>query len=184
MPKEKLTLSVDKEVVQKAKSLGLNISDLTELALKGFTVSDKEADRDSLYRSYENLFAAIKPLLEEYGAWVQIASEELYDNNTGEYMDTQNISLCPDGAFSDDLFENRFSEIRKIPVHILHPPQRILTNLVEALAKSIQGRKERLRELEMAKRIVDAIATTLQSRSQPRRKRRAKRLNPWRQRVT
>jgi len=42
MPKEKLTLSVDGEVVQKAKGLGLNLSEITEVALRGFSFSAKD----------------------------------------------------------------------------------------------------------------------------------------------
>jgi len=48
MPKEKLTLSVDKETVEKAKKLGINISEITEKVLRGFTFSAKEAEASAM----------------------------------------------------------------------------------------------------------------------------------------
>lgn len=184
MPKEKLTLSVDKEVVEKAKKLGLNISDLTELALKGATFSAKEADTDTLYKLYEELFAVMKPLLQRYGAFVKIGSEELYDDETGQYIETQNFHLGSDGRFGDDFTDSRFADIRKVPINILDTPSEILSNLLKALADSVPKREAIARDLQVAKRIVEAIATTLESSPRPRAKSRSKRPVSSKSRVT
>lgn len=175
MPKEKLTLSVDREVVNKAKSLGLNISDITELALKGFTFSSKEADRSSLYESYGKLFAAMKPLLKEYGVSVRIASEDVIDEQTGNPMANVNIYLCSDGTFFEDLSDTTFSDIRKIGVDTFCTTTQILSNLVKALAESVPKRREALRELAMAERIVGAIAATLRNGAETKIKSRIRR---------
>lgn len=163
MPKEKLTLSVDRDVVEKAKSLGINISDLTELALRGFSFSAKEADKSALYKSYEELFSAMKTILDQYSASVKIASMAITDEKTGDFLEYDDISLCSDGTFYSNTFEATFTDIMKIPPYEFCTPREILSNLVDALAKSVAQRKETIRELEMAKRIVSAIASTMQS---------------------
>lgn len=163
MPKEKLTLSVDKDVVEKAKKLGLNISELTELALRGFSFSAKEADDAALYKSYQELFAAMKPLLQRYNASVTIGLEEFIDEKTGEPDFYEEISLLPNGTFYAMSQEAHFTDITKISPDELVDPMQILKNLLDALAKSREKRKEAIKELEMAKRMVNAIATSLQS---------------------
>jgi len=169
MPKEKLTLSVDSEVVEKAKSLGLNISEITEVALRGFSFSAKEADPNALYGSYKALSDAMKPLLSTYDASVKIASEEITDEKTGNSLGLEDsIFLCSDGTLYSDTFETTFTDIAKIPTYAFCTPKEILSNLVDALAKSVAHRKETIKELEMARRIVDAIASTMQEDTGPK----------------
>jgi hypothetical protein len=163
MPKEKLTLSVDKDVVEKAKKLDLNISELTELALRGFSFSARETNEDVLYESYQNLFSAMKPLLQRYDASVIIGLEEFVDPKTGEPDFYEEICLLPNGNFYAMSQEAHFTDITKISPHDFVDPMQILKNLLDALAKSREKRKETIRELEMAKRMVNAIETTLQS---------------------
>ena len=52
--KQKLTLSVDKEAVEKAKKLGINISEITERVLMGYTSAEKP--EGSLHEAYNQLF--------------------------------------------------------------------------------------------------------------------------------
>jgi len=163
MPKEKLTLSVDREVVEKAKALGLNISEITEVALRGFSFSAKEANSNALYESYNALFDAMKPVLSMYGTSVKIASQEITDEKTGGFLGLEDILLCSDGTFYTDIFEATFTDIKKIPTYAFCTPREILSNLVDSLAESAARRKETIKELEMAKRIVNAIASTMQS---------------------
>jgi len=177
-------LSVDREVVEKAKKLGLNISEVTELALRGFSFSAKEADRSALYKSHQDLFAAMKPLLERYGTSVKIASQEITDEKTGNFMENESILLCPDGTFYADIFEATFTDITKIPTYAFCTPKEMLSNLVDSLAKSVDWRKETIKELEMARRIVNAIASTMQSREEPKTEGRKRRHGSSKSRVT
>src|SRR5512136_2085665 len=71
VPKEKLTLSVDKQVVHKAKELGINISEITERVLTGYTAAEKP--NGDLYGAYMQLFDSIRPLLKEFDCSVKIA---------------------------------------------------------------------------------------------------------------
>src|SRR2546428_5930576 len=91
--KSKLTLSVDTETVDKAKKLGINISEITETVLKTFTQS-KDESRYDIQSGYERLFAAMMPLLKEYKtAMIVGASREFPDD------DPEQLSLGGYGFF-------------------------------------------------------------------------------------
>ncbi len=60
--KKKLTLSIDSEVIEKAKELGLNLSEITEKALKISSLSpndDKIATPDKLREVYVDVLNKI-----------------------------------------------------------------------------------------------------------------------------
>lgn len=175
MPKEKLTLSVEKEVVEKAKLLGLNISEITEVALRGFSFSAKDVEPSALYESYKALFDTMKPLLRMYDASFRIASYELTDEKTGNFFADEEILICPDGTFYSNTFEAEFTDIAKIPTYAFSTPKEILSNLVDALVRSTARRKETMKELEMARRIVGAITGTMQSDKSPKPRSRKRR---------
>ncbi len=187
MPKEKLTLTVDSEVLEKAKALRLNISELTEKALKSFAYSPKEADRATLYRSYEALFASMKPLLEKFGTSVKVASYRDVDLKTGSIYGDVETFMNRDGSFwtwAYDEVHDEFSDITKIPIYQLNTPKEILSNLFDALVKATERDKETLRELEIVRRITDAATATMLSRETPKSKRGHKRRAQSRSRVT
>jgi hypothetical protein len=165
MPKEKLTLSVDSEVVKKAKSLGLNISDLTELALRGYTSYAKKSDSSAFYKAYKDLFEAMKPLLQQYDTSVRIATL-LAPDDTGETYDiVEDYLLSSNGAFFAETAGVHFGEITNIPTETFLPPKEILSNLIDSLATAKARRKETIKELGLVKRIVDVIASTMQGQT-------------------
>jgi len=103
----------------------------------------------------------VKPLLSTYGASVKIASQEVTDEKTGDLLGDDDILLCSDGTFYSSTFEATFANTKSIPTYAFCTPKEILSNLVEALAESVARRKETIKELEMARRIVNAIASTM-----------------------
>jgi hypothetical protein len=165
MGKEKLTLSVDKEVIEKAKELGINISEITESILKGYTSAEKP--NGDIYDAYRQLFSAITPLLKEFGCEVKIAEgvetfvSQSDQGEDEEYEVPFNIFLQSDGSFYQDEFEAYFRDIKRIDRRDFLAPEKILSNLVDALARSHEARKDRMQQIMMAKRIVDAMSGTL-----------------------
>jgi len=165
MVKEKLTLSVDKEVVKKAKSLGVNISDITEKVLRGYTSAEKP--NGSLHDAYRQLFDSILLLLKEFDCNVKIAGcvdTVVSMDSQGKQYETEmpiDIFLESDGSFYIDQFDEHFTDIKKIVPRDFLTPERILSNLVDALASGEEARKEKMKEILMAKRIIDAISETL-----------------------
>jgi len=168
--KEKLTLSVDKKVIEKAKKLGINISEITEKVLKGYTSAKKP--NGSLYDGYTQLFDSITPLLREFGVDIKIAEsiQVVRDGKGAEWEEPDHIFLEPDGSFYSDPFGAHFKDIQKIDVRSFLSPAKIISNLVNALAKSEGARKEKLQEILMAKRIIDAMSETLTAKRLPKTK--------------
>lgn len=153
--KKKLTLTVDEKVIERAKDLGINISEVTESVLRGFAFKPSGEDREEEYRKYVELFASMRPLLEQYGAWV----------NVGEYDKGVDLNLTADGRIFMPEFEDYLDNIHSIELWHLYSPKKILANFVSALTDAKERRKEKLGELEMAKRIVEAITESMRSSS-------------------
>jgi hypothetical protein len=161
MPKEKLTLSVDKEVIEKAKNLEINISEITEQVLKGYTSAKPEG---SLHDAYKQLFDSILPLLKEFECRVKIAESFVEVEENQSYLQDETF-LMANGRFfiktymqPDDYY---IADITKIPHEEFLSPDKILSNLVNELAKSQEERKEKMEEIMMAKRIIEAMSETL-----------------------
>jgi hypothetical protein len=81
--------------------------------------------------------------------------------------------LTPYGTFFIKDFtqsENYYiSDIKRIPAEEFLTPEKILSNLVNEMAKGQEKRKEKMDEILMAKRIVDAMSETLLNK-QPTKK--------------
>jgi hypothetical protein len=162
MPKEKLTLSVDRDVVDKAKNLGINISEITERVLKGYTSAEKP--EGSIYDAYKDLFDSILPLLKEFDCKVKVAESWFEVDDNERYLEDESY-LTQYGTFfirahtaPEDYFVH---DITKINPDEFLSPEKILSNLVNELAKGQEKRKEKMDEILMAKRIIDAMSETL-----------------------
>jgi len=164
--KRKLTLSVDEKVVDKAKELGLNLSEVTESVLRGFAFAPDRTEKEALYAKYKELCDSMRPLLKEYDASVTVAEVTLYDDKQSP-MGTSTISLLPDGTFWIEEFEQSLDDIHRIETYDFLEPKAILSNFVGAIADARARRKERLEELEMAKRIIAVIDES--TRKRPRK---------------
>jgi len=159
--KQKLTLSVNKDVVEKAKEMGINISEITEDVLRGFAFTPTDLDDEELYSQYKSLFSVMLPIMKKYDFMVPIAEDPIIDKKTGEYVWMFTIYLTTHSLFWIEEMENSFSDIKKIPISSLLAPTQILTKFIEGLTKTVDVRKEHLKELEMAKQIIQAIAGTV-----------------------
>ena len=161
--KVKLTLSVDKEVVQAAKKLGLNLSDITENILRGFSFSPRRTDKGELLEKYRNLFATMKPLLHEFGISVAVGEDYVfYEDEKGhsEPIDFE-IRLLSNGVLFIDELDHMVNDVSEIDINALHNPKRILEDLILELSKGANNRKEKIREIEMARRIIAAMSNSL-----------------------
>jgi len=167
MPKEKLTLSVDKEVVEKAKKLGINISEITEKVLKGYTSAERPVG--SIHDAYKDLFDSIQQLLKEFDCNVKVAESWFeVEGNEGEvqrvaleeesYLTGSGSFLIKSNVGQDDYY---IHDIKRIHPEEFLAPEDILSNLVNELAKSQEKRKEKMDEILMAKRIIDAMSESL-----------------------
>jgi post-segregation antitoxin (ccd killing protein) len=163
LPKQKLTLDIiNKNVIQRAKAAGINVSAVTEYLLNAIThkSNDNGNTRDDLVRVYEVLFSNAWSLLAKYDHMGG------YDIDVGEYgydvekrlkkvicFDTlMGLSIC---------YEDHGNPIEAdIPVdrvlNVLYEPIKIIENIIISLTYAAETNKEKLAELKSALQLVKA----------------------------
>jgi hypothetical protein len=161
--KSKLTLSVDKEIVSKAKNLGLNLSEITENVLRSFTFTPNSMDKESLYGGYRSLFDTMLPLLKDYDESVLVAKWTEIDVE-GKNLFEFEWYLTQDGTFWNLDFEKEVKDIKSIPSYGFLEPIKILSNFISALSSAKEKRKEKLEQIELAKKILEAIISSVSER--------------------
>lgn len=175
MPKEKLTLSVDEDVVRKAKEFGINISEITESVLRGFTASRNEADAPQIRTAYDSLFKAMMPVMERFDVSVEVGSE--YDpEGDGQSI----LNLTPDNRlywWHDPSDTATYTSLDKVRLWALHDPAKIVSNWLARLKEAKAQGAERLRTVQLYQGIVEAMAKNLAT---PQPSKKSKALKPSR----
>ncbi len=155
--KRKLTLTVDAGTIEKAKRLGLNISEVTEGVLRNFTFDPKEETRSAMRKRYQTLFQTMLPMLKEYEASVRVAT--VYDKPTPRSPggNPHDVDLQDDGTFwiGDAEVLVTFDDLRD--AHFWNPDE-ILKGFIDSLERAKEKRRERVEDLELVRRIVEAIS--------------------------
>ena len=156
--KKNLMLTVDENVVEKAKALGINISDVTEGILRGFVFKPTQSDRETEYQYYEELFKVMVPLLQEYSTSVKVGVE--YPEPDAEHQVTYEYYLGQDGKLWVTEWDTHCA-IRDAPIWVYLEPKQILSNFIDALYMAREKRKDRLKELEVVRRMVEAMTGSI-----------------------
>jgi hypothetical protein len=169
LSKEKVTFSIDKNVIQKARKLDVNLSHITETVLKSFAYSTEGATKEKVYEAYTVLFDILAPLLAEYDATVTVG---IIREPTNDPALETTIVLYPDRRLQMEDMYGEYSSIvqdlKSISLLDLLSPMKILENLLDSLYRASELQKKRLEELEMARRIILAIQPSiLKSKNQP-----------------
>lgn len=164
MGKEKINLSINGEIIKKARNQHINISRFLERMLRVYT-SAKKPEGD-IYETYNQLFESVLPLLKEFDCRIKVAkgvdpSSFEDKGNIIYYERPVSIYLMPDGSIYFDEDDRYFEDIREIHKKHFLRPKKILTNLVNALSKSKEVRDNQLNEILMAKDIVEAMSKRL-----------------------
>jgi hypothetical protein len=184
--KQKLTLSVNKEAVERAKKLGLNISEITENILKTFTYEPTSLEDSQILEKYKEIFGIMLPLLRKFNTSVKVGEDVIYekaaeDTKGKSYplildieLDPKGYLYYPDFADPDDpesgiichIKELNLEKLKKYEIEYIpfDPPQKILSNFVESLSIAAEEQKKRVTELEMVKRIIEAITLSFPSK--------------------
>ncbi len=167
--KQKLTLSVDAESVEKAKALGINISDLTEQVLRSFTLRPEDTREDALKEQRELLFKEMTPLLKGLSADVRVGS--IYDPGAGSPDDESDVVLTGDGKVmvvreeqDEDGSYSYYTDPSEVggllgpPSRVSFlPPDKIVRNFMEAVEAAKSKRKEEIASFALARKIVEAV---------------------------
>jgi hypothetical protein len=164
LPKQKLTFDIiNKNVIQRAKAAGINVSAVTEYLLKAITHQPNYGNaRDDLVRVYGVLFSKAWSLLAKYD---QMGG---YDIDVGEYgYDAEKRLkkvICFDTLMGLSIsYEDHGNPIEAdIPVdrvlNVLYEPMKIIENIIISITYAAETNKEKLAELKSALQLVKTLA--------------------------
>jgi hypothetical protein len=150
--KQKLTLAINSDVIEQAKSAGINISSMTERLLQSYVIDRETSTKDDVVRAYEYFFDTLKTILQKYDAIVQVG--ENVRDNSADYK----VFLDANGLY---LMEN--AQARKIPIPIkevlnyLYAPHHIIERLIFVALDSAESNKKKIIELNLALRLLNVI---------------------------
>lgn len=154
--KQKLTLSVDRELVEKAKTLGVNISDIAETALRHIseTQPGKIVTKEQVNAGYKKLFDAMLPYLKKFDTYIHVGDlEDVIEGDGGmQFFKWSIILTCGGELWSTDL-----EKVVKLENISFSPPNKILSQFIDTLIEASEKNKEKLKELEIARRFIEAL---------------------------
>jgi hypothetical protein len=156
--KQKLTLSVDREAVSKAKEMGLNLSEVTEKILLGFTFDNEEVDDEILRDNYHELLQTMLPLMKKHDFKVKIGENSFI---VDDILVKSKIFFLSNGMVYDTWTDEEYNDLKKYDLWNLFSPKLILKKFLEELSEIENKRKRFLKEIEMTKKIVEAISDVL-----------------------
>ncbi len=157
--KQKLTLSVDKELVEKAKKLGVNISEITEIALRHISKTETKevVTKEEVTVAYNKMFDAMLPAMEKFDASVEVGKIIEYDEK-GNMNFNSEVYLSSKGKFwISDPVE---ATIKIEQVSSFSSPKKILSYYIDSLIEASERNKEKLKELEIFRRVIEALTET------------------------
>jgi hypothetical protein len=175
-PKQKLTLDINKSVIQRAKAAGVDVPAVTEYLMKAITYQPNNGNtRDDLVRVYESLFSKAWRLLAKYdrmGGYDIDVGECGYDVEKGLKkvicFDTlMGLSIC---------YEDHGNPIEAdIPVDrlfdVLYNPMKIIENIIISLTYAAETNKRKLNELESVLQYVKTVSDEEEEGSQTSKER-------------
>lgn len=158
--KQKLTLGISKAVIDKAKSAGINISEITEQLLTAMTFSPKGNTRDDVVAAYKVFFDAIQVLLAKYGAEVQVGRIILDDPHSG--IDEEwDVHLGRKTLYKESFDRGIpiYKEVSNVEdvLDFLSSPKEILENLIKQLTAAAEENQRKLAELDFARRLIKTL---------------------------
>jgi len=153
--KQKLTLSVDKTAVTKAKEMGLNLSEITEQILIGYTYENEKLDDEILKQQYLELFKSMLPIMKKHNYRLKIGETSFLVDNLVAKMET---FLQPTGFIWNSWTDEETLDLSGYNLTDLYSPKQITSHFLEELSNIVNRGKILSRELEMAKRIVGVIS--------------------------
>ncbi|VVB88956.1 Post-segregation antitoxin CcdA [uncultured archaeon] len=159
--KQKLTLSVEKELVEKAKKLGVNISEITETVLRHISETETKevVTKEEVTVAYKKMFDAMLPAMKKFGSVVKVGvvMEANRDIEGRFYIDPiGDVFLLKDS----ELWNQDAGATPKFEEVSFYPPKEILSNYIDSLIEASEKNKEGLKELEIFRRVIEALTET------------------------
>jgi hypothetical protein len=156
--KARVNLGIDKNVLERAKAAGINISAATEGLLKALTYSPRGNTVEDVIQAQERLLHSIQQVLKKYNATLEVGritegEEGLLDYYGGKIVLVRSLLLV----------ENPVKDIATpLPIskiwEYLYPTEKIIESLILTLIEASEKNREKVRQLEFALRFVKALS--------------------------
>jgi len=161
-----ITLRINKEVVDKARELGLNLSSITESILRTENIVGLITP-NKIRETYRVVFIDLLNILQEWETYLKIG-EEVDDLTFTNEKGMQSIShmifsfyLSPYGNIEvcDEEGETRrrWKLNENWPINSLFEPEKLIENLIDELYRKAEENKEKIQKLSLLKNILDKI---------------------------
>ncbi|MDP3765992.1 MAG: type II toxin-antitoxin system CcdA family antitoxin [Nanoarchaeota archaeon] len=164
--KKKLTLSVDSDVILKAKELGLNLSEITENALKitSFANEEGKITQEKLVQAYQNVFQAMAPLLKKWDIHIPIGEYSKFIDDEQQHYDTFTFFLTSDEIYlwdeiladEEPLATWKLTD-EKLPIKKFFDPEKIVKGLIDKLYEINEGNKIKINKLEVVTNLLKLL---------------------------
>jgi hypothetical protein len=159
--KSKLTLSLSKDVIQRAKAAGINISEITEKVLTTFTLKPYGNTYEDVIKAYGGFLQSIRGILGKYHTKVIVQEVKAEDSTNGKAWD---VILDETGlwqrSYDDEKEEVNYEPIDDIEITInaLGDPVKLLENIINSLIEAAVRNKDQITRLDFALKLVKALS--------------------------
>ncbi len=153
--KKKLTLSINSDVIKKAKELNLNLSEITETALKITTLdNDKLISPDELRIVYVDIIKKIAAIIKKWDIQLTIGLDYEEDIPFGHYTLTPyHVILYSEPGLTQEKFW-KFDDA-DLPITRFYEPDKIIANLINKIYERAISNKEIIDKLHILKNILE-----------------------------
>ena len=161
LPKQKLTLTINKNIIDRAKEAGLNISEVTEQTLDILTHDLRTSEhniRKDLINAYESFFSTTRSLLNKYMITIEVG--KIHDNQNNTSAGSSLLLSGDSGLLITEGIEGasaRPIEVSKI-LRFLFNPNTIMENLLLEIMQCELNNKNKIVELKFATRFLMALS--------------------------
>lgn len=171
--KTNVTLRMDKEVLDKAKKLGINLSNVTEDFLKTVSMEKEEIISPiKLREAYRNVLRKLSKFAEEWETFIKIGSytsEEIFKDSDGKktrhsmefefYLTPKRTIQKYSPDFDETLSEWKLGD-EDWPVNFLDVPEDLIKNLIDSISNSIIINREKFIKLNLLQEVLDKLKTS------------------------
>ena len=146
-----LRTRINKEIIEKASSLKIDIHAINEELLKNDKYNE-DYTRENVLQAYEEMFNKCKMLLKKYqiSPWAEFEIGKIDNGKDDEGIVEDSIYFNSEGHFFSTYedMSRRYYELEEI-LCVLQPIQQIFTNLYLTLIRQAEFNKEKIKQLEL-----------------------------------
>ncbi len=180
--KKNLTLSINKEVLEKARELGLNLSALTESILKTASLTEEKLVKtDDLRKIYRKIFQEIASIMQEWSQTYflriggKVVEEEFKDQKGKLFLnDIYHVYYLDPNGKIEHYIEEPFEQTIKIwnlkdedwPIQYFYKSEKIISRLIEMLYKRAKQNKEQMEDLKILENVLKKLRAKEEKKSE------------------